>query len=159
MVSHLLPDGQIVLPSATGQGQIINVLGGEVGGQGIWGQPSLQEGKGGEAKNPKESKGRTRETHKGESSPQGAAAALRCDDPLLPDQPLALEDMQHPWPPGPQLLWCSCHFTARPKPPYLFLNAPRVAASGCSPDAHAKSPCLAVPMPVQLFLTCILALG
>lgn len=29
-----------VLPSAAGQGQLVNISGGGVGGQGIWGQPA-----------------------------------------------------------------------------------------------------------------------
>lgn len=90
-----------MLPSATGQGQFINILGGEAGGQGIWGKPaaaraaSFHSGeKGGEGR------GRTQQGNReqgenqgetlGENSPQGTAAGIRGGTTLLLDQSSAL---------------------------------------------------------------------
>lgn len=44
MVSQVEPDEPAVLPSATGQERLINILGGRVSGQSTWGPPlHLQE--------------------------------------------------------------------------------------------------------------------
>ena len=75
-----------MLPSVSGQGQLINILGGEVGGQGIWGQPaaaraaSFHSGeKGGEGRGriqQETEQGENQGDTLGESSPQGTAAGI-----------------------------------------------------------------------------------
>lgn len=87
MVSQVEPDEPAVLPSATGQERLINILGGRVSGQSTWGQPAStrtaifpsEEG------NPQETREQEGELRRyiRERSPRGATASTLGDIPTL----------------------------------------------------------------------------